>query len=137
EAGIPAIKVALGIAGAGTAEMVDHCLLVADYRSLVARPELAVNRVFAGRADHHHIRLKQNCLLGLDISCRVALPVGSGHALRRCGSEQHCSQDDLSHRIPPTRPTSAVTMAAYPAIYRFQEQAASLPGLCAANQKNN
>src|SRR5271169_6956174 len=130
EAGIPAIKLALGVTRAGSTEMVDHRLLIADDRIFVARSELAVNRVFASRADHHDIGLEQNCLLRLDIGRRIALPVGSRRALKRRGSEQRCSQDNLSHRIPPNPINVPDNATAYPAIGYFQEQPTSLSGLC-------
>src|SRR6516164_1666164 len=135
EAGIPAIKLALGVARAGSAEMVDHRLLIADDRVFVARPKLTVNRVFASRADHHEIGLEQYRLLRLDISRRITLLVGSRGALKRRGGEQRRNQDNLPHRIPPSQINVRDNAAAYPAIDYFQEQPHSLSGLGAANWK--
>ena len=58
EAGLPSVEGALWVPGPGTPEMLDHRILIADDRVLVARPEFAINRVPASRADHHQIGLE-------------------------------------------------------------------------------
>src|ERR1700736_4662754 len=120
QAGLPGIEGALRIPCSGTAEMVDHRVLIADNRVLVTRPEFAVNRVPASRAGHHQIGLKENRLLCLDIRRRVAVPVGSRRSAERRGGKERRSQDNLSHRNSP-KSTSATT-AAYLAAHQFQEQ---------------
>ena len=75
QAGLPGIEYALRVLGPGAAEMVDHRVLIADNRVLVARPEFAVNRISASRAGHHQIGLKQDRLLRFGIRSRVAVTV--------------------------------------------------------------
>ena len=61
------------VEGRRAVEMRDHRLLIGQDRVPVAQPELSIDRVLTGRADHHDVGHEPNCLLGLDGALGITL----------------------------------------------------------------
>ncbi|TMJ64769.1 MAG: MFS transporter [Alphaproteobacteria bacterium] len=120
EAGLPGIEGALRVASAGAAKMVDHRVLIAQDRILVARPKFAVDGIPASRADDHQIGLKQQRLLSFDIPRRIAIPVGGRRCGDRRGGQESRSQTKFFHRNSPNDVRDALSITKE--LSQFQEQ---------------
>jgi len=119
ETGLPGIEGALRVARPRASEMVDHRVLIAQYRGRIACPKFAVDGIAASRTDDHQIGLKQQRLLSFDIPRRIAIPVGGRRGDRRGGQERR-SQNNFFHRNSPNDVRDALSIANE--LSQFQEQ---------------